>query len=237
MSTPAAFDGAPDRGTINFSVGQPSADLLPLKLLGSGCERFFGDAAPFDLNYGQRQGDARFRSALAAFLGASAGGPVDPDSLMLTGGISQALDFVCGRFAQRGRRRVRGGTELSVFLPDLPRPRPRGRRHPDGRHGHGHRPPRAAARGAPPEARLHDPGVPQPDRPGDGSRAARPARRAVARARLHHRGRRGLPAPLPRRSAAAVVRHARRRGQRARARHVLEDPRPGPAPRLDPGDA
>ncbi len=102
MSSAPAFDGAPDRGTINFSVGQPSADLLPLKLLASGGERFFADAAPFDLNYGQRQGDARFRTALAAYLRASAGGPVDPDSLMLTGGISQALDYVCGRFARAG---------------------------------------------------------------------------------------------------------------------------------------
>ena len=63
MSIAAAFDGAPERGTINFSVGQPSADLLPLKLLAGGNERFFADAAPFDLNYGQRQGDARFRAA------------------------------------------------------------------------------------------------------------------------------------------------------------------------------
>jgi DNA-binding transcriptional MocR family regulator len=102
MSSTPAFDGAPDRGTINFSVGQPSADLLPLKLLGSAGERFFGDAAPFDLNSGQRQGDARFRAALAAFLGSAAGSPVDPDSLMLTGGISQALDFVCGRLARAG---------------------------------------------------------------------------------------------------------------------------------------
>ena len=101
MST-AAFDGAPERGTINFSVGQPSADLLPLGLLAAGGERFFADAAPFDLNYGQRQGDARFRAALAAFLGSASGAAVDPDTLMLTGGISQALDFVCGRFAQPG---------------------------------------------------------------------------------------------------------------------------------------
>ena len=102
MSAPGSFDGAPERGTINFSVGQPSADLLPLKLLASGGERFFADAAPFDLNYGQRQGDARFRAALAAFLAQSSGTPVDPDSLMLTGGISQGLDFVCGRLAKAG---------------------------------------------------------------------------------------------------------------------------------------
>jgi DNA-binding transcriptional MocR family regulator len=102
MSASAAFDGAPERGTINFSVGQPSADLLPLRLLATGCERFFADAAPFDLNYGQRQGDARFRTALARFLGSAEGRSVDPEALMLTGGISQALDFVCGRFARPG---------------------------------------------------------------------------------------------------------------------------------------
>jgi len=102
MSTSGTFDGAPERGTINFSVGQPSADLLPLKLLASGSERFFADAAPFDLNYGQRQGDPRFRAALADFLAKAYGAPVDPDSLMLTGGISQGLDFVCGRLAKAG---------------------------------------------------------------------------------------------------------------------------------------
>jgi DNA-binding transcriptional MocR family regulator len=102
MSGKVTFDGAPERGTINFSVGQPSADLLPLALLGGAGTRFFEDAEPLELNYGQRQGDARFRAALAAFLGESSGAPVDPDSLMLTGGISQALDFVCGRFARPG---------------------------------------------------------------------------------------------------------------------------------------
>lgn len=102
MSAIVTFDGAPERGTINFSVGQPSADLLPLALLGRAGERFFAGAVPLELNYGQRQGDARFRAALAGFLGAAAGHNVDPDSLLLTGGISQALDFVCARLARRG---------------------------------------------------------------------------------------------------------------------------------------
>jgi len=102
MSGPVTFDGAPEHGTINFSVGQPSADLLPLALLAGAGTRFFADAEPLELNYGQRQGDARFRGALAAFLGEAAGVAVAPDSLMLTGGISQALDFACGRLAKAG---------------------------------------------------------------------------------------------------------------------------------------
>jgi 2-aminoadipate transaminase len=96
------FDGAPERGSINFSVGQPSADLLPLALLQRAGERFFARAQPLELNYGQRQGDARFRAALAAFLAGESRTPVDPDSLMLTAGISQALDFVCARFSRPG---------------------------------------------------------------------------------------------------------------------------------------
>ena len=102
MSGKVTFDGAPERGTINFSVGQPSADLLPLKLLERAGTRYFSDAAPLELNYGQRQGDARFRAALATFLAEASGAPVDPEALMLTGGISQALDFACSRFAKAG---------------------------------------------------------------------------------------------------------------------------------------
>ena len=102
MSVAATFDGAPEQGTINFSVGQPSADLLPLRLLQGACERYFAGAQPLELNYGERQGDVRFRAALAAFLRDAGGGDVDPQSLMLTGGISQALDFACSRLTQPG---------------------------------------------------------------------------------------------------------------------------------------
>jgi len=84
MSTAVTFDGAPERGTINFSVGQPSADLLPLALLATAGQRFFAGAEPLELNYGQRQGDTRFRAALAAFLGESGGSPVDPEVSLIS---------------------------------------------------------------------------------------------------------------------------------------------------------
>ena len=102
MSAAVTFDGAPEQGTINFSVGQPSADLLPLALLHGASERFFANAQPLELNYGERQGDVRFRAALAAFLADAGGGAAAPQSLMLTAGISQALDFVCSRFTRPG---------------------------------------------------------------------------------------------------------------------------------------
>lgn len=102
MSVAATFDGAPELGTINFSVGQPSADLLPLELLRGACESFFAGAQPLELNYGERQGDARFRAALAKFLRAAGDSSASPETLMLTAGISQALDFACSRFTQPG---------------------------------------------------------------------------------------------------------------------------------------
>jgi DNA-binding transcriptional MocR family regulator len=78
MSSEAIFDGAPEQGTINFSVGQPSADLLPLALLSTAGQRFFAAAEPLELNYGQRQGDVRFRTALADFSASPLGGPWTP---------------------------------------------------------------------------------------------------------------------------------------------------------------
>lgn len=102
MSPSATFDGAPEQGTINFGVGQPSADLLPVALLRGACESFFVDAQPLELNYGERQGDARFRTALAGLLNTAGDSEASPQSLLLTAGISQALDFVCSRFTRPG---------------------------------------------------------------------------------------------------------------------------------------
>lgn len=96
------FDEAPKAGVINFGVGQPSADLLPVDLVSRASERFFANALPQDLNYGGKQGDPRFRAALGSLLEREYGSPAPPESLFLTAGNSQALDFVCGRFAAPG---------------------------------------------------------------------------------------------------------------------------------------
>ncbi|MDZ7643545.1 MAG: PLP-dependent aminotransferase family protein [Woeseiaceae bacterium] len=96
------FDDAPEPGFINFGVGQPSADLLSVELLNDASERFFADAQPFDFNYGSTQGDPRYLAAVSDFLGSEYGQPVSASDLLLTGGNSQALDFVCNRFTQPG---------------------------------------------------------------------------------------------------------------------------------------
>lgn len=96
------FDDAPEPGFINFGVGQPSADLLSVDLIRGASDHFFTVAQPFELNYGSKQGDLRFLAALSGFLEAEYGRPAPAETLFLTAGNSQALDFVCSRFTQPG---------------------------------------------------------------------------------------------------------------------------------------
>ena len=96
------FDGAPPPGTINLGIGQPSADLLPVDLVRQASESFFDNAQPFELNYGVMQGDARFLASLAGFLTEGYGSVATPESLIVTGGNSQALDLVSTVFANPG---------------------------------------------------------------------------------------------------------------------------------------
>lgn len=96
------FDEAPTDGTINFSIGQPSADLLPLDLIQSASNYFFKNAEPLDINYGPSKGDERFLHSLANFLSRQYGKPANVESLFATNGNSQALDFVCTIFSKPG---------------------------------------------------------------------------------------------------------------------------------------
>ncbi len=96
------FDGAPAPGVINFGVGQPSADLLPVDLVQAASAHFLAAAEPIELNYGERQGDVRFRAVLAEFLSLNYAHPVEPDQLFVSAGNSQALDFLCGQLARQG---------------------------------------------------------------------------------------------------------------------------------------
>ena len=102
MNKKVTFDGAPEPGTINFGVGQPSEDLLPVELLRTAADDFLRSAKPVELNYGERQGDIRFLETLATFLSDGYGTEVTAESLFVTAGNSQALDFVCALFTRPG---------------------------------------------------------------------------------------------------------------------------------------
>jgi len=102
MNNKVTFDGEPPPGVINLGIGQPSDDLLPVELLRLASEDFLKVAQPKELNYGEKQGDIRFRESLADFLSLKYEADVRPDSLLLTCGNSQALEFICERFTKPG---------------------------------------------------------------------------------------------------------------------------------------
>jgi len=96
------FDEAPTDGSINFGIGQPSADLLPLDIIKLAGEHFYEHAKPQDINYGPPKGDVRFLNSLANFLTKQYGIQANVESLFVTNGNSQALDFVCSMFSRPG---------------------------------------------------------------------------------------------------------------------------------------
>jgi len=80
---------------IDFGIGQPQLDNLPLEQLEAGANHRFERKDRSILAYGIEKGNGQFRIALADFLGLQYGNAVDPDQLFITGGVSQALDMIC----------------------------------------------------------------------------------------------------------------------------------------------
>lgn len=89
-------------GLIDLGVGHPSLSLLPLAELRQAAEHCLGQSDPSFLQYGAELGDGRFRQALAHFLSPHYGFAVEPQQLMITGGISQTLDLICTVFTKPG---------------------------------------------------------------------------------------------------------------------------------------
>jgi len=102
VSGTVKYDSEPPTGTIDLGVGMPSADLLPVDLLSQASESFLQEAHPFELNYGVLPGDERFLESLAGYLGEGYDASVSPESLFVTAGNSQALDFVSTVFSKSG---------------------------------------------------------------------------------------------------------------------------------------
>ncbi len=103
---------APDM--IHLGIGQPSPFLLPIKELETAAARCLGRGEVFFLAYGEARGNQSFRQSLAEFLtgqyhqkGQSnqkgkGQNRVEQDQLLITNGVSQALDLVCTLFAKPG---------------------------------------------------------------------------------------------------------------------------------------
>jgi DNA-binding transcriptional MocR family regulator len=89
-------------GMIDLGVGNPDFGLLPLDMLQSAAEACFAKGDPNFLQYGAEQGDGYFRMVLAEFLSQGYGFPVDFENLLVTNGISNALDLICKHFTRPG---------------------------------------------------------------------------------------------------------------------------------------
>jgi DNA-binding transcriptional MocR family regulator len=89
-------------GVIDLGAGNPPFSLLPLDLLHKSAEACFARRDPAFLQYGAELGDGYFRLALADFLAAGYGFPVDAGNLFVTNGISNALDLLCTLFTRPG---------------------------------------------------------------------------------------------------------------------------------------
>lgn len=89
-------------GMIDLGLGDPDFALLPLDMLRRAAETCFGKGDPTFLQYGAEQGNGYFRISLAGFLSQGYGFPVNPDNLLVTNGISNALDLICAHFTRPG---------------------------------------------------------------------------------------------------------------------------------------
>ncbi|MFO7730898.1 MAG: PLP-dependent aminotransferase family protein [Spirochaetia bacterium] len=91
-----------DPQVVDMALGHPSPGLLPLDLIQAAAEHRFVQRDPLILQYGHEQGDLGFRTELARFLERRTGGVIAPESLMVTGGVSQAIAMLCSLYTRPG---------------------------------------------------------------------------------------------------------------------------------------
>lgn len=89
-------------GVIDLGLGNPPLSLLPLDLIRESAQGTLAQGDTSFLQYGVEQGDGYFRAALANFLTDGYGFPVQAENLLVTTGISNALDLLCSYFTKAG---------------------------------------------------------------------------------------------------------------------------------------
>lgn len=88
---------------IDFGIGQPDPELLPMEIMQQAINNHIetNDSTDF-LAYGVEQGSGHFRNLLADFLSKHYQIKVWSDDLFVTNGNSQGLNHICTLFSQVG---------------------------------------------------------------------------------------------------------------------------------------
>ena len=86
---------------VNFGVGQPSTELLPLDIIKRGMEEILETNDPSLLQYGDIPGYYEFRKSLAYYLEDEYSREVDPNEIFITNGVTQALSLLCSLFTEK----------------------------------------------------------------------------------------------------------------------------------------
>ncbi len=101
-STPFTTQILPQKGIINFGIGQPDPNVLPLEEMQKATAHRLEQGDRDLLNYGYESGDGYFRQALANLLTGNYGQTVNPDHLFTTGSASHGLDLLCTLLTRSG---------------------------------------------------------------------------------------------------------------------------------------
>lgn len=89
-------------GCIDFGWGHPAGALLPLAELRDAAAGALGADGALALGYGAAQGPGRLIAPLCTHIGRIDARVPAPERLLITGGISQALDMLCTLYTRPG---------------------------------------------------------------------------------------------------------------------------------------
>ena len=92
----------PGETMVNFGVGQPSNQLLPLDIIMKGMYENMEITNPALLQYGDIPGYFQFRQSLAKYLESKYNESVSPNDLFTVTGVTGGLSLVCSLLARTG---------------------------------------------------------------------------------------------------------------------------------------
>ena len=99
MSIYGQYDVPTSNNMINFGVGQPNNDFLPLNLIKDGMKELIDNENDSSiLQYGNKSGYNKFKTDLSNFISKQINENVNPNELFITNGVTGALTLICSVF-------------------------------------------------------------------------------------------------------------------------------------------